>query len=66
VRPRPKSSTPSAAHLEAVRELTRRKASGHPGVTLVADYALFHMEADLRWIELGGARLERLTKKIRR
>ena len=58
--------TQRAAHLESMRDLTRRKASGRPGDALVADYALFHMEADLRWIELAGARLERLKKEIRR
>ena len=58
--------TQRAAHVAAMRELTRRKASGRPGDALVADYALFHMEADLRWIELAGERLERLKKEIRR
>ena len=58
--------TQRSAHLETMRELTRRKVSGHPADALVADYALFHLEADLKWIELAGARLERLRKEIRR
>ena len=40
--------------------------SGQPADALVAHYALFHLEADLRWNELAGARLERLKKEIRR
>jgi DNA-binding PadR family transcriptional regulator len=54
-----------AAHLTAMRGLTRRKASGDLVDALVADFALFHLEADLRWIELAGARLESLKKEIR-
>lgn len=55
-----------SAHLVSMRELTRRKASGDLADALVADYALLHMEADLTWIELAGARLEKLDKEIRR
>jgi DNA-binding PadR family transcriptional regulator len=53
------------AHLSLMRELTQRKASGELADALVADYGLFHLEADLRWIELAGARLERLKKEVR-
>jgi hypothetical protein len=31
---------------------------------LLADYALFHLEADLRWIELTAARIAELTNQI--
>ena len=34
--------------------------------TLVADYGLFHLEADLRWIDLTAARLDQLAREIRR
>jgi DNA-binding PadR family transcriptional regulator len=55
-----------AAHLDRMRELTtRRRARGLAG-TLVADYALFHLEADLRWIDLTAARLDQLAKEISR
>jgi DNA-binding PadR family transcriptional regulator len=58
--------TQRAAHLVSMRELTQRKASGDLADALVADYSLVHMEADLQWIELAGARLEKLNKEIRR
>ena len=58
--------TQRAAHLVAMRDLTRRKQAGDLVDALVADYGLFHLEADLRWIELAGARLEKLDKEIRR
>jgi len=47
-------------HLRAMRELTRRKVSGDLADQLVCDHALFHLEADLRWLELTAARLEQL------
>ncbi|MGV9534135.1 PadR family transcriptional regulator [Streptosporangium sandarakinum] len=47
-----------AAHLTRMRELTARKASGSPAQVLAADYALQHLDADLRWIETA---LERHT-----
>ena len=53
-----------AAHLRTMRELTRKKRAGDVADALTADFALFHMEADLRWIELTGARLDRLRKEI--
>jgi DNA-binding PadR family transcriptional regulator len=56
--------TQRTAHLTRMRELTRAKASGHLADALVADYALFHLEAELRWIELAAARLDRLGKEI--
>jgi DNA-binding PadR family transcriptional regulator len=45
-------------HLSAMRELTtaRRDASTQEG--LLADYHLFHLEADLRWIDHAAARLD--------
>jgi hypothetical protein len=33
---------------------------------LLADHALFHLEADLRWIDLSQARLEPLAKEVGR
>lgn len=56
--------TQRSAHLERMRELTRMKTSGDLTDALVADYALFHLEADLRWIEMAAARLDRLKKEI--
>lgn len=53
------------AHLARMRELTLvRRTSGLP-VSLLADYALFHLEADLRWIEMTGARIDDLRAQLR-
>jgi DNA-binding PadR family transcriptional regulator len=58
--------TQRAAHLARMREITaRRRDAGLAGV-LVADYALFHLEADLRWIDMTAARLGQLAKEIAR
>jgi hypothetical protein len=48
-----------------MRELTRRKASGDIADQLVCDHALFHLEADLRWLELTAARLDQLAEEVR-
>jgi Predicted transcriptional regulators len=54
-----------ASHLQRMRELTALKRSGSTIDALLADHALFHLEADLRWIELTTARLEALAKEVR-
>jgi DNA-binding PadR family transcriptional regulator len=54
-----------AEHEQRMRELTRLKEQGDVGGALVADYALFHLEADIRWIDLTEARLHRLRKEIK-
>jgi DNA-binding PadR family transcriptional regulator len=53
-------------HLQRMRELTALRR--HAGVVdaLLADHALFHLEADLRWIELTTARLAHLAQEVRR
>jgi hypothetical protein len=33
---------------------------------LRADYGLFHLEADLRWIDMTAARLDALAQEVRR
>jgi DNA-binding PadR family transcriptional regulator len=57
--------TQRAEHLRVMRELTRRKASGDIADQLVCDHALFHLEADLRWLELTAARLDALAAEVR-
>ena len=53
------------AHLARMRELTSvRRSAGLP-ISLLADYALFHLEADLRWIEMTGARIDDLRAQLR-
>ena len=53
-----------ATHLRTMRELTGKKRTGDVADALTADFALFHMEADLKWIELTGARLDKLRKEL--
>ncbi|WP_309109675.1 PadR family transcriptional regulator [Actinosynnema sp. CA-248983] len=54
-----------SAHLRTMRELTRRKAEGDLVDQLICDHALFHLEADLRWLELTAARLGQLSEVVR-
>jgi DNA-binding PadR family transcriptional regulator len=54
------------AHSKAMRELTRRKASGDLADQLTCDYALMHLDADLRWLELTAARMADLATKVGR
>ncbi|GAB2933435.1 PadR family transcriptional regulator [Micromonospora polyrhachis] len=58
--------TQRAEHLRLMRELTRRKADGDLADQLICDHALFHLEADLRWLELTTARLDQLATAVRR
>jgi DNA-binding PadR family transcriptional regulator len=57
--------TQRAAHLQRMRELTEVKRSGGPVDALLADHGLFHLEADLRWIDLTAARLDALATEVR-
>jgi DNA-binding PadR family transcriptional regulator len=57
--------TQRAAHLQRMRELTEIKRSGNLVDALLADHGLFHLEADLRWIDLTTARLEALAKVVK-
>ncbi|HZY77001.1 MAG TPA: PadR family transcriptional regulator [Jatrophihabitantaceae bacterium] len=54
-----------AAHLQRMRELTELKRSGNSVDALLADHGLFHLEADLRWIELTSARLANLAAEVK-
>ncbi|MDI5964010.1 PadR family transcriptional regulator [Streptomyces sp. SL13] len=58
--------TQRAEHLRLMRELTRRKATGDLADQLVCDHALFHLEADLRWLELTAARIDELASEVTR
>jgi DNA-binding PadR family transcriptional regulator len=57
--------TQRAEHLRLMRELTRRKSESDLVGLLVCDHALFHLEADLRWLELAAARLDDLAAQVR-
>jgi DNA-binding PadR family transcriptional regulator len=56
--------TQRAAHLQRMRELTEVKRTGGMVDALLADHGLFHLEADLRWIELTAARLGKLAEAV--
>jgi DNA-binding PadR family transcriptional regulator len=58
--------TQRAAHLQRMRELTELKRTGDLVDALLADHGLFHLEADLRWIDMTAARLDLLAKQVRR
>lgn len=57
--------TQRSEHLQLMRELTRRRSGGDLAEQLVCDHALFHLEADLRWLELTAARLDQLAQEVR-
>ena len=58
--------TQRAAHLVRMRELTERKRTGDLADALACDFELFHLDADIKWIELAGARVERVGRRARR
>jgi DNA-binding PadR family transcriptional regulator len=51
-------------HLLDMRELTGQKSESDLPATLQADFVLFHLEADVRWIDLTLARLGRLGRAL--
>jgi DNA-binding PadR family transcriptional regulator len=57
--------TQRVAHLQRMRELTDIKRTGDLVEALLADHGLFHLEADLRWIDLTSARLSSLAEMVR-
>jgi DNA-binding PadR family transcriptional regulator len=56
--------TQRAAHMERMRQLTELRRAAGPVEALLADHGLFHLEADLRWIDLTEARLASIAKAI--
>jgi DNA-binding PadR family transcriptional regulator len=54
-----------AAHIERMHELTELKGTGSLVDVMLADYGLFHLEADLRWIDLTADRLIELREMVR-
>ncbi|WP_424212023.1 PadR family transcriptional regulator [Streptomyces sp. BI20] len=57
--------TQRSEHLRLMRTLTARKRKGDIADQLICDHALFHLEADMRWLELAAARLDRLAAEVR-
>jgi DNA-binding PadR family transcriptional regulator len=58
--------TQRRAHLQRMRELTALKRAGGLVDGMLADHGLFHLEADLRFIDMTVARLDALAKEVRR
>ncbi|MEU8824896.1 PadR family transcriptional regulator [Streptomyces sp. NPDC048636] len=58
--------TQRSEHLRTMRILTDRKRKGDLADQLICDHALFHLEADLRWLELTAARLDKLREAMTR
>jgi DNA-binding PadR family transcriptional regulator len=54
-----------AAHLQRMRELTELKRNGELLDVLLADHAIYRLEADLRWIDHTAARLDLLARVVR-
>lgn len=52
------------AHIERMRELTAVRRNGPLPLALLADYAVFHLEADLRWLDLTAARVDDLRSNV--
>lgn len=53
-----------AAHVQRMRELTELKRTGSLIDVLAADHGLFHLDADLRWIDVTTARLGALAELV--
>jgi DNA-binding PadR family transcriptional regulator len=56
--------TQRAAHMERMRELTEWRRTADSVEALLADHGLFHLEADLRWIDLTEARIASVAQAI--
>jgi len=55
-----------AAHLQRMRELTELKRDADQLGVLLADHAIYRLEADLRWIDHTAARLDLLERAVGR
>lgn len=52
------------AHIERMRELTNQRREAPLATKLLIDHAIFHIEADLRWIDLTSSRLIKLREEL--
>jgi DNA-binding PadR family transcriptional regulator len=57
--------TQRRSHLTRMRELTALRRSSPLPTALLADYATYHLEADLRWLEMTTARVDELRAHVR-
>jgi len=51
--------TQRAAHLVQMRDVTERRRNADLVGAMVCDFELFHLEADVKWIEHAARRLEK-------
>lgn len=51
-------------HMARMRQLTQEKKGASLATVLLCDHALFHIDADLQWIDLTEARLTQLQKDV--
>ena len=54
------------AHIQKMRSLTDERRNSNLSDMLLIDHALYHLEADLRWIELTISRLTKLKEELSR
>ena len=52
------------AHIQKMRSLTDERRNSNLSDMLLIDHALYHLEADLRWIELTISRLTKLKEEL--
>jgi DNA-binding PadR family transcriptional regulator len=62
----PYLDTQRAVHLQHMRSATDLKRKGDVVDGLLADHALFHLDADLRWMDVTEARLSALAEVVAR
>lgn len=55
--------TQRAAHLVRMREVTERRRGADLVDAMACDFELFHLEADVKWIEHAARRLEKLRTR---
>lgn len=58
-------SAQRGSHMVRMRELTARRRGAEPALLLQLDYELTHLDADLRWIQEAGQRLDALRAQWR-
>ncbi len=54
-----------ARHMQQMRELTKAKQQADLMHVLLYDHALFHIEADLRWMDMTSARLDAMKADLK-
>jgi DNA-binding PadR family transcriptional regulator len=60
----PLLNTQRQAHLGRMREMRIRRQSGDVLAQLDADFEMYHLDADLKWIDAAEARLDRLAARL--